>query len=119
MSVKNNRDTVEYYFDEGCYISELWNEKHDAAVSVARARLPAGQATLPHVLIDTRERYLILSGEGEVFVGDQSGMRVTADAIVDIAPGQRQCIINLGQQDLVFLAICSPRFRIENYRQVG
>jgi mannose-6-phosphate isomerase-like protein (cupin superfamily) len=32
-----------------------------------------------------------------------------------IPPGCRQRVTNTGQEDLIFLAICSPRFRPENY----
>lgn len=35
-----------------------------------------------------------------------------------IPPGVRQRIKDTGDEDLVFLALCTPRFRKEAYREV-
>ena len=43
---------------------------------------------------------------------------VTSGAVVLIPPLCRQRITNIGDDDLVFLAICSPRFRPEAYEDV-
>jgi mannose-6-phosphate isomerase-like protein (cupin superfamily) len=32
-----------------------------------------------------------------------------------IAAGERQRITNTGSQDLIFNAVCTPRFKVENY----
>jgi len=55
------------------------------------------------------ERYVILSGEGLVEVGDLPPQRVRAGDVVVIPARCRQRIANLATTDLVFLAICSPR----------
>ncbi|MCZ4304204.1 cupin domain-containing protein [Zoogloeaceae bacterium G21618-S1] len=106
----------EYYFEEGCFITELYNSADDPAVSIARARVPVGVTTRWHVLSGIAERYLIESGEGEAWVGDAQPRQVQAGATVTIAPGQRQRIRNLGEEDLVFLAVCTPRFVPQAYR---
>lgn len=108
----------EYYFEEGCYITELHNRADDAAVSVARARVPVGVTTRWHVLAGIVERYLIESGEGEVWVGDAPARRVSVGDRVVIAEGQRQRIHNLGAVDLIFLAVCTPRFVPTAYTDV-
>jgi mannose-6-phosphate isomerase-like protein (cupin superfamily) len=41
---------------------------------------------------------------------------VSAGDVVIIPPGARQRIANTGPADLRFLALCTPRFRPENYR---
>lgn len=105
----------EYYFEEGCYITELHNRIDDAAVSVARARVPVGVTTRWHVLAGIVERYLIESGEGEAWVGDAPPRRVRAGDTVGIAAGQRQRIRNIGTVDLIFLAVCTPRFVPQAY----
>ena len=115
MTVKHNKDTKEYFFEEGCFITEFWNEPEDNDISIAQARLPAGQSTQPHLLNNTTERYFILSGEGLVFVGNCKAVTVNQNDIVFIPAGETQHIENTGQTDLVFLAICSPRFSPENY----
>ena len=59
----------EYFFAEGCFITEWWNSTADAAVSVARARVEPGVTTRWHRLRGVTERYLILEGQGRVEVG--------------------------------------------------
>ena len=113
--IKNNHDTQEYYFQEGCYITELWNENSDEQVSVAQARLPAGERTKAHALNNTVERYLILSGKGVVHVGDNSPESVGKGDVVYIPASASQSIENTGDHDLVFLAICTPPFTEANY----
>ncbi len=103
-------ESAEYWFDEGCHILELANSADEPDISIARARVGAGQATRWHSLNATTERYVILSGGGIVEIGEESKERVTAGAVVCIPPGTRQRISSFGEEDLVFLAICSPRF---------
>ena len=98
----------EYYFQEGCFINELENSAGDSAASIARARVAPGVTTRWHRLMDTVERYVILSGTGQVEVGDLPPQTVTAGACVVIPPLCRQRITNTGADDLVFLAICTP-----------
>ncbi len=108
----------EYFFEEGCYITELHNVPDDPAVSVARARVPVGGTTRWHVLEGIAERYLIEQGEGLAEVGEGAPQPVMPGAVVVIPPGVRQRIANTGSVDLVFLAVCSPRFVPEAYRDV-
>lgn len=107
----------EYWFEEGCYITELWNTPDDPTVSIARARVPAGGQTRWHKLRATTERYLILEGAGRVEVGDESPRTVGPGDVVNIPPEARQRIANIGKGDLIFLAICTPRFQSQNYEE--
>lgn len=105
----------EYFFVEGCYINELSNTGLDHDVSIARARLTPGVTTQWHRLNGTTERYVILEGSGEVEVGDSAPKQVKIGDVVIIPPQIRQRIRNTGEKDLIFLAICSPRFQEKNY----
>ncbi|NPU94811.1 MAG: cupin domain-containing protein [Gammaproteobacteria bacterium] len=107
----------EYFFDEGCFINELSNSADDAAVSIAQARVAVGNTTRWHRLRDTTERYVILSGSGRVEVGDQVQAVQVGDVVI-IPPLCRQRIANTGNTDLVFLAICSPRFQPDCYEDL-
>jgi mannose-6-phosphate isomerase-like protein (cupin superfamily) len=69
-----------------------------------------------HRLLDTTERYVIVSGVGEVEVGDLPPRTLSAGDVVVIPPRCRQRIRNAGVVDLVFLAICTPRFTQAAYR---
>lgn len=108
--IKSSDASHEYYFVEGCFITELWNSADDPAVSIARARLAPGQTTRWHFLRGTSERYVVLEGEGLVEVADLPPHRVRVGDVVVIPPEARQRIANNCGDDLVFLAICSPRF---------
>lgn len=103
------RDADEYYFQEGCFILELSNSESDPEVSIARARVPVAGATRRHKLTTTAERYVILEGEAEVEIGETLE-RVGPGDVTIIPPGCPQSIRNLGDTDLIFLAICTPRF---------
>ena len=109
---------AEYFFEEGCHITEQWNRSEDAAVSIARARVPPGQTTRWHRLRGIAERYLVLQGEGRVEIGELPPQRVGPGAVVFIPPGVRQRVACVGRDDLVFLAICTPRFVAEAYEDI-
>jgi mannose-6-phosphate isomerase-like protein (cupin superfamily) len=108
-------EAAEYYTDERCHINELSNTATDPAVSIAQARVEPGVTTRWHQVLGTTERYVILSGQGTVEVGLLPPTPVKPGAVVLIPPGCRQRIANTGSTDLVFLAICSPRFEQRNY----
>lgn len=104
----------EYYFKEGCYIEEWHNSSQDTECSVARVRVEPFQTTRLHSLIKTAERYIILSGVGEVTVGEKSWL-VSETDVVTIDADTPQKIVNTGPNDLIFLAVCTPRFQEHNY----
>ena len=108
--VKAHDEVQEYFFLEGCFIAELSNSSDDPDVSIVRARVEPGKTTRWHFLRETSERYVVLQGAGSVEVGDLPPHRVTVGDVVIIPPQVRQRISNIGADDLVFLAICSPRF---------
>jgi mannose-6-phosphate isomerase-like protein (cupin superfamily) len=107
-------DRPESPIDEGCLLRELWNEPADAAVSIARARLAPGRVTKLHRLRGIVERYVILSGRGLVSVGALESEVVPGD-VVFIPEGVSQRIAALGDTDLVFDCVCTPRFTPECY----
>ena len=117
-AIKRELPGSELFTPEQCFISELSNTPDDPDVSIARARVEPGVATRWHRLSDTAERYYILSGRGRVEIGDLDAEEVCSGDIVLIPPMCRQRITNTGDEDLLFLAICSPRFIDENYEDI-
>lgn len=103
---------------EGCAITELSNSEADPGLSVAQARVPPGVTTRWHRLRDTAERYVILAGSALVELGGQSPTPVTEHDVVIIPPGCPQRITNTGSSDLLFLALCTPRFRADAYEDL-
>lgn len=118
-TVKLAADAQEYFFAEGCFITEWSNSPEDPDVSIARARVEPGRTTRWHYLVDTGERYVLLEGTGSVEVGNSPARAVAPGDVVVIPPGTRQRITNSGSEDLVFLAICSPRFTEAAYVDAG
>ena len=117
--VKRLNLATEYYFQEGCYITELSNSEDDSGLSIARARVESGVTTTLHKLIGTIERYVILQGEGLVSIDGQVFEKVIACDVVIIPPDCSQQITNSGEGDLIFLAICTPRFNNINYHELS
>ena len=113
--ITHNSGQAEYFFQEGCFIPELLNSPDEPERSVAKARVEPGQTTRWHQLEGIIERYLIVEGVGLVEVGDEPPREVVVDDVVTIPAGVRQRITNFGKDDLIFLAICSPRFVTEAY----
>jgi mannose-6-phosphate isomerase-like protein (cupin superfamily) len=109
---------AEFATDERCFIVELSNIPSDPEVSIARARVAADVTTEWHALTDITERYVILEGLGLVEIGALAATEVGPGDVVLIPPGCRQRITNVGHSDLIFLAICSPRFRQSAYRRL-
>lgn len=110
---------AEIHTEERCYILELSNSADDPDLSIARARVEPGVTTRWHRVVDTVERYVILDGTGRMEIGDLPPQEVQAGDVVLIPASCRQRIANIGPGDLVFLAICTPRFRPEAYEEVG
>lgn len=109
----------EYFFHEGCFINEFSNSPEDNDVSIARARVAPGAITKWHTLRATTERYVILEGEGRVDLGEsKESYQVSPGDVIVIPPACPQRICNTGDNDLIFLVICSPRFLVSAYKQL-
>ena len=115
----------EYWFSEGCFVDEWSNTPDDPACSICRARVPAGGLTRWHWLDATAERYVVLSGRGRMELGSAGAAspivttttrEVGPGDVVVISAGTPQRIAALGGEDLVFLAVCTPRFTPECYQ---
>ncbi|MFI3198097.1 MAG: cupin domain-containing protein [Methylococcaceae bacterium] len=111
-------EAEEYYFDEGCFILELSNSPADPDVSIARARVKPGVTTKLHRLTGVVERYVILSGQATVEIGEREPEQLSVGDVVIIPSLCPQRITNSGTEDLVFLAICTPRFTEKVYENI-
>ena len=117
-TIKQMNLGAEFYTPEQCYIIELSNTSDDPEVSIARARVMPGVTTRWHRVVGTTERYVVIEGHGRVEVGDLPPQEVSSGDVVLIPPSCRQRIANIGSADLIFLAICTPRFRSEAYEAI-
>jgi len=117
-AIKHQNLSNEFYTPEKCYITELSNTPDDPDTSIARARVEPGITTRWHRLTGTIERYYIVTGRGRVEVGKLPPQEVKDGDIVLIPPMCRQRITNIGSEDLVFIAICTPRFSNDVYEDI-
>lgn len=126
--IHRGHSAAEAWFEEGCWIQEWSNHPDDPECSIARARVPAGARTRWHRLHETTERYVVLEGRGRVEIAPRPDFEGVADAAVEqteIGPGDVVVIpAGAGQRvqahdaDLVFLAICTPRFVPARYEDI-
>lgn len=115
MYVKNLKDCEEFISRDGAILRELLHaDKGTFAFrySLAHAKIKPGVKTQPHKL-KTSEVYYILSGKGRMFIDKETREVGPGDAI-DIPPLAVQCIENTGREDLDFICIVDPAWRLED-----
>lgn len=113
--IKKSHDVEEFDTEERCSILEVANDSGDEKVSIAQTRVKPGTTTAWHKLSGTEERYVIIAGQGRVELGDLKPANISAGDVVRIPADLAQRIKNTGTTDLVFYAICTPRFRQDCY----
>ena len=110
--IVKNKDLNEYFTPEQCFIAENYSAK---AVSIARATVKPKVTTHSHHLNGVKEIYIITEGVGKVTVGNLSPTEVEAGDVVVIPEGNSQKLTNIGDADLVFYCVCTPRFTADCY----
>ena len=108
-------ERAEYPTAENVRILECWNRADDPLVSIARARLAAGESSEVHWLDGVDERFVILAGRGVLEAAGLAGQALAAGDVAFVPAGARQRLHNPGPGDLVFLCVCTPRFTSECY----
>jgi mannose-6-phosphate isomerase-like protein (cupin superfamily) len=117
-TILRSNPAAEFFTPEFCYINELSNTANDPDLSIARARVAPGVTTRWHRLKDTAERYVILEGHGRIEIGELPPQEIGPGDVVLIPMLCRQRVTNTGNTHLIFLALCTPRFRPEIYEDI-
>jgi mannose-6-phosphate isomerase-like protein (cupin superfamily) len=65
--------------------------------------------------LQVAERYLVQNGQGVMELDRNDTFEVTVGDCVLIPPGCAQRVRNTGEEDLVFLCVCTPRFLPDHY----
>ena len=115
MFVRSLHDCDEFTAGDDSILRELLHpDKADLAIrySLAHAKVAPGQITKPHRL-KTAEVYYILAGSGRMTIGDESQTVGPGDCIY-IPPEAVQFIENTGADELVFICIVDPAWRLED-----
>lgn len=109
MLIRKLLDCAEFVAGDATLLRELLHpDKQPLALrySLAHATVQVGQTSTPHALL-TSEVYYILSGMGNMHIGDEVQPVEAGDAIY-IPPHAHQYICNQGTTPLVFLCIVDP-----------
>lgn len=115
MFVKKLTHCHEFTANDGCLIRELLHPSNDPVelpYSLAYAKITAHHHSYRHRL-EQAEVYYILSGQGRMFV-DEESKDVCEGDIVWIPPGSLQYLENRTSNDLCFLALVSPPWTEED-----
>jgi len=104
----------EQWTSERCYITELLNSDDQPEVSLARTRVEPGVTTQLHRL-SVFEWYVIEAGHGLMRIDDAPPFAVGPGETVAIPKNAAQQVTNSGQEGLVFLCVCTPKFSQECY----
>lgn len=104
----------EAWTSERCFIAEIVNDDAWPEFSLARCRVEPGVTTALHALA-VHEVYVVERGTGLMYVGEEPPFPVAAGDTVTISQHVAQRIRNTGDDDLVFLCACTPRFSADCY----
>lgn len=84
-------------------------ERHSVAIVI----IPPGKSTRLHYHPETEESCFILRGQARIILGDEEAI-VRPEQIVLIQAPKPHKIINIGEEDLEFLAFCVPAWEPTN-----
>ena len=115
--VRKAGNTDEFWIRERCFVREITNTPDIPVFSLAETRVEPGITTELHRLA-VDEWYVLSSGRGRMEVGDEDPVEVGPGDIVEIPAGTAQRIFNHGDEDLVFLCVCLPRFTPDCYESL-
>ena len=113
----DSKNISEFWTSERCFILEILNDPAHPKSSLAVARVPPGVTTQLHRLNATEETYIIKRGDGVLEIDGEKSKLQLGDAII-IPAGASQKISNIGDEDLEFFCLCTPRFLPECYEDL-
>lgn len=110
MFKKSLSDIPSFIAGDKTIIKEFVHPKNDAVdvnYSLAHAVVEVGKASEPHILQKSSELYVILSGEGELFV-EKEAVILRGGETALVPAGATQWIRNVGDEPLAFYVVVSP-----------
>lgn len=113
-------DRRRYQTLDGSMINELVHPRHDAvtALSLAEAKVAAGQRTYAHLHKTSEEIYYTISGEGQLYL-DNAVEAMEPGSVHLIRPGQQHWVQAFTGAPLCFLCACSPPYADDDAELVG
>lgn len=115
MLVQKLKECEEFLAGDKTRLRELLHpdkQPIELRYSLAHAVVPVGETSTSHSL-KTSEVYYILSGKGEMHIGEETQIVEPGDAVY-IPPNAKQYIRNCANEPLVFICIVDPAWRKED-----
>ncbi len=115
MHIKKLQDCKEIISGDNCRLREILNPLKDELTirySMAHAVVAPGDTTFRHRLTGS-EVYYIISGKGIMYI-DSEDRNVGEGDTVYIPPRAIQCIKNTGEEELVFICIVAPPWKLDD-----
>jgi len=117
MLMKRLQDRESINALDNTIIREILNPKHGSQplilnYSLAHATVKPGEKSLPHKFHEASEVYYILKGNGLMHIDDEIAEVSPGDTIY-IPPRAVQWIENKGSDDLEFLCIVDPAWKLD------
>jgi mannose-6-phosphate isomerase-like protein (cupin superfamily) len=115
MFVKNLKDCEEIIVADKIILREFLHPDKDninIRYSIAHAKVKSGDASSPHKIKST-EVYYILKGSGIMHINGES-KEVKEGYAIYIPPNAVKYIRNTGNEELEFLCITDPAWRLED-----
>ncbi|MBA4452993.1 MAG: cupin domain-containing protein [Nitrosopumilaceae archaeon] len=115
MSIQKNSEIPIIEGHEGTTVKQYFhphNTINGIRFSLAEFTVKKGKKSLCHKL-KSSEIYYILEGRGTLHI-DKETFEVTKDDSVYVPPMSEQFIENTGQEDLRFLCIVDPAWKVED-----
>jgi mannose-6-phosphate isomerase-like protein (cupin superfamily) len=110
MHYKHWESVTSFMAGDATHIREVLHPKDgevELPYSLAHATLEPGSASLPHMLTESDELYLIIEGHGTAYVDGQA-VDLRPGAVLLIPQGAEQFVRNEGTGPLRFWCIVSP-----------
>lgn len=115
MLLKSIGSVPEFLAGDETTLREVLHPKNDPVslpYSLAHAVLEVGSRSLPHILRNSDEVYIILEGEGTAFISDRE-VKLCAGDVLLIPAGEEQYLVNTGREPIKFLCIVSPPWQAD------
>ena len=115
MTIKILQDIEVLDGEEGTKIRQIFhphNTLNGIRYSISHSELKPGKKSKLHKM-KTTEVYYILQGEGNLQI-DDAIFKVLKDQAIYIPPHSKQCIENTGKNELKFLCIVDPAWKLED-----
>jgi mannose-6-phosphate isomerase-like protein (cupin superfamily) len=120
LKIRSRDRAVPYQTKDGSLIRSIMDLSNSPVenLSLAEATVNPGSKSRLHLHTRSEEIYYLLQGKGRIYIEGKSREVARFDAIL-IPPGTKHYIENVGQEDLIFLCLCSPPYTHQATKILG